>query len=93
MVFIPNAEGRTLNRDDEDVSKDFKDVGMLVQMPVPHISFSVGLVQYLVVSVSLTPDLFISSIQLIETRICLNAQCRCSPGYIFCSKILHTLTP
>jgi len=36
-VFIPNAEGRTLNKDDEDVSKEFKDVGVIVQMP--HIHF------------------------------------------------------
>jgi hypothetical protein len=36
-VFIPNAEGRTLNKDDEDVSKEFKDVGVIVQ--IPHIHF------------------------------------------------------
>ena len=36
-VFIPNAEGITLNKDDEDVSKEFRDVGVIVQMP--HIHF------------------------------------------------------
>jgi hypothetical protein len=38
-VFIPNAVGRTLNEDGEDVrvSKEFKDVGVIVQMP--HIHF------------------------------------------------------
>jgi hypothetical protein len=32
-VFIPNAVGRTSNEDCEDVSKEFKDVGVIVQMP------------------------------------------------------------
>ncbi|RDB21984.1 hypothetical protein Hypma_011002 [Hypsizygus marmoreus] len=36
-VFIPNAEGRELDEDDEDVSKEFKDVNIIVQMP--HIHF------------------------------------------------------
>ena len=36
-VFIPNAEGRTLDKDDEDISKEFKDAGVIVQMP--HIHF------------------------------------------------------
>jgi hypothetical protein len=36
-VFIPNAVGRTLHEDGEDVSKEFKDVGVIVQMP--HIHF------------------------------------------------------
>jgi len=36
-VFIPNGEGRGLNEDDEDVSKEFKDVNIIVQMP--HIHF------------------------------------------------------
>jgi hypothetical protein len=36
-VFIPNAEGRILNKNDEDVSKELKDVGVIVQMP--HIHF------------------------------------------------------
>jgi hypothetical protein len=36
-VFIPNAEGRKLNEDDEDVCKEFRDVGVIVQMP--HIHF------------------------------------------------------
>jgi len=36
-VFIPNAEGRELDEDDEDVCRDFKDVGVIVQMP--HIHF------------------------------------------------------
>jgi hypothetical protein len=36
-VFIPNAEGRTLNEDDEDVCGQFKDVGVIVQ--TPHIHF------------------------------------------------------
>ena len=36
-VYIPNAEGRTLNKDDEDVSKEFRDVGVIVEMP--HIHF------------------------------------------------------
>ena len=35
-VFIPNVDGRTLNRDDEDVSKEFKNVGVIVQMPHVH---------------------------------------------------------
>jgi len=38
MVFIPNAEGRKLDEDDdENVSREFKDVGVIVQMP--HIHF------------------------------------------------------
>lgn len=36
-VFIPNAEGRKLDEDDEDVCKEFKDLGIIVQMP--HIHF------------------------------------------------------
>ena len=37
-VFIPNAEGRKLDEDDEEnVSREFKDVGVIVQMP--HIHF------------------------------------------------------
>lgn len=36
-VFIPNGEGRELGEDDEDVSKEFKDMNIIVQMP--HIHF------------------------------------------------------
>lgn len=35
--FIPNGEGKELDEDDEDVSKEFKDVNIIVQMP--HIHF------------------------------------------------------
>ena len=35
-MSIPNAEGRSLNKDDEDVSKD---VGVIVQMPYIHHDF------------------------------------------------------
>ncbi len=36
-VFIPNAEGRKLDEDDEDVCGEFRVVGVIVQMP--HIHF------------------------------------------------------
>jgi hypothetical protein len=35
-VFIPNAEGRIIDKDDADVSKEFMDVGVIVQMPHIH---------------------------------------------------------
>lgn len=36
-VFIPNAKGITLDEEDEDVCKEFKDVDVIVRMP--HIHF------------------------------------------------------
>ena len=36
-VFIPNAEGRILEENDECVCGEFKDVGVIVEMP--HIHF------------------------------------------------------
>ena len=36
-VFISNAEGRKLDKDSEDVCREFRDVGVIVQMP--HIHF------------------------------------------------------
>ena len=36
-VFIPNAEGRMLDEDDECVCGEFKDVDVIVEMP--HIHF------------------------------------------------------
>jgi len=42
-VFIPNAEGRKLDEDDEEnVSREFKDVGVIVQMPHIHYESPLG---------------------------------------------------